>query len=609
MDIPVSGTVATGFDKCERTAIIIMAANQPPTVYLQTQLADGEIGISPVLLQAVNQTLDLTKTSSEQVSLVVTDAGDGGIATIHDSGEITAQTVIIGSNEETEVGEETIQEEEVPSLMATTSPNKNADGHLVIKVIGDNFVDTVNQAAIMHKLRQKLGMKVVVQMEDGDGNIVFEDTVTPIASRGLDDVSLDLTEDVPLSDKENEDVNAIVKSVVNTIRDFASKHEKVDVKPCPICGDVVTGYHYAVQTCESCKGFFKRTVQNKKTHTCHRGGTCNISLSSRKKCAACRFQKCCDVGMKIEGVREDRSRGGRSKYYGTSIGYPSRSGEGIDQSSIDTYSLPQPVVPQIIQQILDLEDLYEESRSEPMQCCVDKLTACDQHKFSSMLHLTEHRLHQVVRWARHLPNFMDIDVEDQILLLKNSWAELICLGAIWRSRFSHAVIHLSYGKTIDLQKAREMEHEEVISRMLHVCENLARLKVDKYEYVTLKVLATMLPDVKGLKEPDKIQTYQNRLLDALMLYTTSHSPDFPTKCGELLLRLSEVQRLTSVMRKQIIKRLKSGTIPAYKLIMHLLRGDTDLFNSVCDIPPHIIVADPQSTILGVDVMEATQIST
>lgn len=29
--------------------------------------------------------------------------------------------------------------------------------------------------------------------------------------------------------------------------------------------------------------------------------------------------------------------------------------------------------------------------------------------------------------------------------------------------------------------------------MLHVCENLARLKVDKYEYVTLKVLATMLP--------------------------------------------------------------------------------------------------------------------
>ena len=62
------------------------------------------------------------------------------------------------------------------------------------------------------------------------------------------------------------------------------------------------GYHYGVQTCESCKGFFKRTVQNKKTHTCHRGGTCEIHIHSRKKCAACRFQNCCAVGMKIEGM-------------------------------------------------------------------------------------------------------------------------------------------------------------------------------------------------------------------------------------------------------------------------------------------------------------------
>jgi hypothetical protein len=33
---------------------------------------------------------------------------------------------------------------------------------------------------------------------------------------------------------------------------------------CPVCGDKVSGYHYGLLTCESCKGFFKRTVQNKK---------------------------------------------------------------------------------------------------------------------------------------------------------------------------------------------------------------------------------------------------------------------------------------------------------------------------------------------------------
>lgn len=52
----------------------------------------------------------------------------------------------------------------------------------------------------------------------------------------------------------------------------------------------------------------------------------------------------------------------------------------------------------------------------------------------------------------------------------------------------------------------------------------------------------ILIDIKGLKDVNAIQQYQNKLLDALMLYTSTHYPQLPTKFGELLLRLSEVQR-------------------------------------------------------------------
>lgn len=31
----------------------------------------------------------------------------------------------------------------------------------------------------MNQLRQRLGIKVVLQMENADGNVVFEETVTP----------------------------------------------------------------------------------------------------------------------------------------------------------------------------------------------------------------------------------------------------------------------------------------------------------------------------------------------------------------------------------------------------------------------------------------------
>ncbi|CAG0879162.1 unnamed protein product [Cyprideis torosa] len=70
---------------------------------------------------------------------------------------------------------------------------------------------------------------------------------------------------------------------------------------CPVCGDKVSGYHYGLLTCESCKGFFKRTVQNKKVYTCVADRNCHIDKTQRKRCPYCRFQKCLEVGMKLEG--------------------------------------------------------------------------------------------------------------------------------------------------------------------------------------------------------------------------------------------------------------------------------------------------------------------
>lgn len=84
--------------------------------------------------------------------------------------------------------------------------------------------------------------------------------------------------------------------------------------PCPICGDKISGFHYGIFSCESCKGFFKRTVQNRKNYVCLRGAACPITISTRKKCPACRFGKCLQTGMKLEAIREDRTRGGRSTY-------------------------------------------------------------------------------------------------------------------------------------------------------------------------------------------------------------------------------------------------------------------------------------------------------
>ncbi|KPP71042.1 hypothetical protein Z043_110080 [Scleropages formosus] len=71
---------------------------------------------------------------------------------------------------------------------------------------------------------------------------------------------------------------------------------------CLVCGDIASGYHYGVASCEACKAFFKRTIQGNIEYSCPATNECEITKRRRKSCQACRFMKCLKVGMLKEEV-------------------------------------------------------------------------------------------------------------------------------------------------------------------------------------------------------------------------------------------------------------------------------------------------------------------
>eukprot|EP00063_Salmo_salar_P023124 XP_013997959.1 PREDICTED: retinoic acid receptor beta isoform X3 [Salmo salar] len=79
-------------------------------------------------------------------------------------------------------------------------------------------------------------------------------------------------------------------------------------KPCFVCQDKSSGYHYGVSACEGCKGFFRRSIQKNMVYTCHRDKNCIINKVTRNRCQYCRLQKCFGVGMSKESVRNDRNK-------------------------------------------------------------------------------------------------------------------------------------------------------------------------------------------------------------------------------------------------------------------------------------------------------------
>uniref|UniRef100_A0A914MQP9 Nuclear receptor domain-containing protein n=1 Tax=Meloidogyne incognita TaxID=6306 RepID=A0A914MQP9_MELIC len=60
---------------------------------------------------------------------------------------------------------------------------------------------------------------------------------------------------------------------------------------CVVCGDRASGHHYGVQSCEGCKGFFRRAIKECKVFQCARNRQCNVDKINRNRCQSCRLAR------------------------------------------------------------------------------------------------------------------------------------------------------------------------------------------------------------------------------------------------------------------------------------------------------------------------------
>ncbi|CAL1538882.1 unnamed protein product [Lymnaea stagnalis] len=77
--------------------------------------------------------------------------------------------------------------------------------------------------------------------------------------------------------------------------------------PCRVCGDDGAGFHYGVNTCEACKGFFHRSLKLNHTYKCPGNGNCEVRKTKKQRsCQLCRYKKCLQVGMSKTAIKTGR---------------------------------------------------------------------------------------------------------------------------------------------------------------------------------------------------------------------------------------------------------------------------------------------------------------
>jgi nuclear receptor subfamily 5 group A protein 3 len=97
----------------------------------------------------------------------------------------------------------------------------------------------------------------------------------------------------------------------------------------------------------------------------------------------------------------------------------------------------------------------------------------------------------IIMNMRNLKQFFVVQIDDQISLLINAWCELLLFSCCFRSMSTPGEIRVSLGKSISLAQARDLGLGACIERMLNFTEHLRRLRVDKYEYVAMKVIVLL----------------------------------------------------------------------------------------------------------------------
>ncbi|KAI4897044.1 hypothetical protein NFI96_022426, partial [Prochilodus magdalenae] len=384
---------------------------------------------------------------------------------------------------------------------------------------------------------------------------------------------------------------------------------------CSICGDRSSGKHYGVFSCEGCKGFFKRTVRKDLTYTCRDSKECLIDKRQRNRCQYCRYQKCLAMGMKREvrsflniypsfqtsivlrclltgkgwtltpvdllrsearveldvlhsqttvqavqcigvfsvsacvAVQEERQRG-RDK-----------SDSEVDSSSTLNEDMP-------VDKILDAELAVEPKTEAYMPPNAGNTT---NDPVTNICQAADKQLFTLVEWAKRIPHFSQLPLDDQVILLRAGWNELLIASFSHRSVTVKDGILLATGLHVHRSSAHSAGVGSIFDRVLsELVSKMKDMQMDKTELGCLRAIVLFNPDAKGLSSPSEVEALREKVYASLESYTKHKYPHQPGRFAKLLLRLPALRSIGLKCLEHLFFFKLIGDTPIDTFLMEML---------------------------------------
>ncbi|TRY74338.1 hypothetical protein DNTS_032034 [Danionella cerebrum] len=333
---------------------------------------------------------------------------------------------------------------------------------------------------------------------------------------------------------------------------------------CAICGDRSSGKHYGVYSCEGCKGFFKRTVRKDLSYTCRDNKDCLVDKRQRNRCQYCRYQKCLAMGMKREAVQEERQRN------------KERDGE-VESTSAANEEMPVEKILEAEMAVEQKTELHADGSSGGSSVSDTPPPTTPNDPVTNICQAADKQLFTLVEWAKRIPHFSELSLDDQVILLRAGWNELLIASFSHRSITVKDGILLATGLHVHRNSAHSAGVGAIFDRVLtELVSKMRDMQMDKTELGCLRAIILFNPDAKGLSSPSEVELLREKVYASLEAYCKQRYPDQQGRFAKLLLRLPALRSIGLKCLEHLFFFKLIGDTPIDTFLMEMLEAPHQL---------------------------------
>jgi len=273
--------------------------------------------------------------------------------------------------------------------------------------------------------------------------------------------------------------------------------------------------------------------------------------------------------MLKEGVRLDRVRGGRQKYRRYSVEASGHQSAGPCSSS----SVKPRVSLEDNKVLVSLAGCEPDSLLATVDTPTTTLLMPPQYRIVALLaDLYDRELVSTIGWAKQVPGFTDLTLNDQMKLLQTTWTEVLTLSLLFRSLPRSGKLNFAADLSINETEASECGLELFYEKCMLLVDRLEYIGVCKEEFLILKaiVLANSdcpMEDQAGLEHLR--ESLLSSLHDAVNYIRSGHGN---LHLEKLLLLLPCLRHVDTIIRMFWAKIKQEGQVSMNKLLIEMLES-------------------------------------